>query len=429
MQYWSDRLRAAVRMMQTGRLVMNERNHCSAVAQWAVLIVLSDIANEDGTVPEHAYLMGKRVPTVVATIAKMAGMSERTARAALDSLESVGLIETSPPTGRALQYRVCWDAFGEIPASSRTRRSAMVAEREPSNTDHGYRSDRQRSPVSSAVRAGQRGDGCGSLPYGSEDGSGDRIRSSFDLPSPDRAGVGDEAPPVSETIKIPAPPDTKQSPGDAPVTPGPFRRPVPAVTPVPVVAAPPVPPPPAPAAKTPKRATKRDAQATIPGVEIPQSDADRNRVVREAYEVAYAGAFGVAPIIGAAENTAIARLVKATGPDRAAQLVRDVFASENARRRFSSILQITKDAGAAAAAVATAAPGALSAEEIAEAKRLCERNPLHLVAKTLRGNYAQCSAKQLAFLRSDPDSGKPAAPRPRIALQKIGSLAGISKDL
>ena len=141
--------------------------------------------------------------------------------------------------------------------------------------------------------------------------------------------------------------------------------------------------------------------------------------IRTAYRIAYAAAFpgraGEVPltpngvIMGAPENAAAVRLLRAVGAEQGARLVRDALADPNVRQRFPTILQIAKDPGAVRAALSAPAQGrdGLSAAQQAELRGLVAANPNHPVAKTLAQSGAGGSIKQLEWIRANqrPNSG------------------------
>lgn len=128
--FWSDRLRAAVRLGAAGRLRDvpggGGRRGVSALAQLGLLVVLADQAEEDGLVPEFLHVLRadgatERVPTTVRTLARAALLGERACRATLDALRDAQLLGITQRAGRPDVLRVRWDSFaGPVVATAVT---------------------------------------------------------------------------------------------------------------------------------------------------------------------------------------------------------------------------------------------------------------------------------------------------------------------
>jgi hypothetical protein len=110
--YWSDRLRAAVRLGAAGRF--RDAPGASALAQGYVYAVLADQAAADGTVPGEIAVLderGQRVwtKTTTASIGCAAcGMSKRGARRVLDALQAAKLLRVVERSGHAAVFIVIW---------------------------------------------------------------------------------------------------------------------------------------------------------------------------------------------------------------------------------------------------------------------------------------------------------------------------------
>lgn len=115
--YWSDRLRAAVRLGARGAIrdvvPYGGDRAVSADAIWRMLIVLVDIAPESGAIADSLYLPGPdgpvAVPSTAANLGKLAMLAERAARGALRGLEAHGLLTIKERPGRPDHYTLVWD--------------------------------------------------------------------------------------------------------------------------------------------------------------------------------------------------------------------------------------------------------------------------------------------------------------------------------
>ncbi len=143
--------------------------------------------------------------------------------------------------------------------------------------------------------------------------------------------------------------------------------------------------PPAKRAPSKPRAPKREPSDALP--------------VRLAYVESFRFAYGADPPIGAADHTAIRRLVDAVGLAEAERLVRDVMAVDGVRKRFGSIRKIAADPAAVIAALGESDRESLTPEELAEARRLYARQPKHPISERCRSQNRAPTRNEFEALR------------------------------
>jgi hypothetical protein len=111
----------------------------------------------------------------------------------------------------------------------------------------------------------------------------------------------------------------------------------------------------------------------------PKAQPPDSAPVWEAYRDGYAGANdGEPPPRNAATNAAIVRLVRDLGVKEATRLVADVFAVDEVRGRYPSILAIAKDPAAVRSALSSAKkPRGLTKPQLDYAREICKRHLKH----------------------------------------------------
>lgn len=240
MQYWSERLRAALRLGRMGRIVDHKEGGgrgASARALWDLLMVLVDHANENGEVdfillPTADGDRWQPHGVTSESLAACCMMSKRGVFTALNGLVAQGFIERGTNSGHPSgYYRVLWDSFGDLPQSTRaaSTRATMAhpSDRNPCQPVTGETATRaMRSPENrEAVPCGHR-DPCPdvtSLPYrdpirigGSEERRGSDPEGSAKRPVQAPAGQHDDDPPVDDHKSVPPAPLTSPSAAMAP---------------------------------------------------------------------------------------------------------------------------------------------------------------------------------------------------------------------
>jgi len=126
--------------------------------------------------------------------------------------------------------------------------------------------------------------------------------------------------------------------------------------------------------------------------------AEKTRPIRAAYLAAYDSAFGEAPAMGAADNTACKRLVDQVGPETALRLIADVYAIPSVRKRYPSIRDIASNPARVRAAIAGEA---LTEAETAEARTWMRTAGTHELAALLRAEKRAPTREELWRMRRE----------------------------
>ena len=197
MNFWSERLRAAVRQPRGQYFTSSKARRASDMAMWGVLVVLVDECNEFGEVSDVLRFPERRVPATVVNIGKACFLSERTTRAAIAGLADLGMVTVHKNPSGMDRYTVNFDSFGDTSCPSRA----------PSTGNYSQ-PGRQPSPMRAANTAIQDGESGHPFLMDPEEGSeerGSEERSDSAVSRPPDAGEAHHG------VTIPSPPPTLNS--------------------------------------------------------------------------------------------------------------------------------------------------------------------------------------------------------------------------